>query len=216
MITRRPLHPLHQLLALALLVAAAAPATAREVGDTVTVQGQVVDAQGRPVPDVRVVLEGTRAYFSLTRFRTQERGERQVATTTNEKGEFTLEWTWDRFFNKLRLRAGVPVKTTEGEDFHVLEEVDVTRRFEGDGPVVATLQVDDTSYLDSLRTFLSILDTEDEHRLYHRLGPPDEVKVIEHSDRTETAWWYFALGKVYRFRDGQLHGSESFEPVERF
>lgn len=193
-----------------------APASARELGETVKVQGQVVDAEGRPVSDVQVVLEGTRAYFSVTRMRKKERGERRVSTTTNERGEFTLQWTWDRFFNKLRLRAGVPVHTTDGDDFHVLEELDVTRRFEGTGPVAATLRVSDTSYLESFRRFMSTLDSDDEHRVYRQLGAPDEVKVTELSDRTETAWWYFALGKVYRFRDGRLHGSESFDPVERF
>lgn len=215
--TARTLHRTSRLLLAVLLAAAVTtPGMARELGETVTVQGQVVDAEGRPVPDLRVVLEGTRAYFSITRLRKAERGERQVATTTDDQGEFSLEWTWDRFFNKLRLRAGVPVQTADGEDFHVLDEVDVTRRFQGTGPVVATLRIDDTAYLDAFRRFLSTLDTDDERRLYRKLGSPDEVKVIEHPDRTETAWWYFALGKVYRFRDGQLHGDESFDPVERF
>lgn len=216
MITRRVHAPCGLLLVLLLTTALAAPSEARELGDTVTVQGQVVDADGRPVPDVRVALVGTRAYFSLTRFSKQERGERRVSTTTNDRGEFSLEWAWDRFFNKLRLRAEVPMQTAEGEDVHVLQELDVTRRFEGSGPVAATLRIEDTSYLDSLRKFLSILDTDDERQLYRRLGLPDEVKVIEHPDRTETAWWYFAQGKVYRFFDGRLHGSESFDPVEGF
>jgi hypothetical protein len=42
------------------------------------------------------------------------------------------------------------------------------------------------------------------------------VKVTNYPDRSETAWWYFEAGRVYRFVDGRLTATEEFAPVREF
>lgn len=211
--------PLVLVLILVLIQAAVAlPAAAarRENGERVQVSGVVTDAQGRPLSDVQVVLEASRAFFNLRRFAKDETGTRRLAATTNGRGEFTLEWIWDDYFNKFALGVAVPVQTPGGEDLHFLHRSDLTRRFEQGGPVVAALNVRDTSFLTSLRTFLESVDSDDERRVYEARGYPDRVKEVRHAEHSETAWWYFESGKVYRFRDGRLTETGDFDPVEGF
>lgn len=204
--------------ALTLLLAGSGTALAArpESGEPVTVQGVVTDATGEPLGDVRIVLEAARAYFSLSHFGRREKDLRRLSTTSNERGEFSLSWPWDGYFNRFRLGVAVKLRRPDGEKLHFLERVDITRKMRRGGPVVSALVVEDTSFLDSLRAFLSRLDTEDEHRIYREMGYPDEVKVIEYSNRTEASWWYFAQGEVYRFEEGRLREVGDFEPVTRF
>jgi hypothetical protein len=80
--------------------------------------------------------------------------------------------------------------------------------------VAVPVSLQDTTFLTNLRTFLAAADTADEQRVYRQTGKPDRVDSMKHPDREESAWWYFALGKVYRFRDGRLDRVEDFPPVK--
>jgi hypothetical protein len=204
------------LLLVVLIPTAPATAAPRSTGDRVPVTGVVTDGHGRPLANLQVVLEGSRVFFNLRRLRRDERHPRRLAATTNERGEFSLEWLWDDFFNHFTLRVAVPVRTAQGEELRDLKEVDLTRRLEQQGPVVAAVTVEDTSFLEAFRDFLSTLDSSDERRIYREMGYPDKVDDLTLPDRTETAWWYFRRGQVVRFRDGQVYETGSFEPVERF
>jgi hypothetical protein len=201
------------------LVAFAAPAEAapkRENGQLVRVSGVVTDARGEPLSDVKVVLEGSRAYFNLRRFARDEKGHRRLTTTTNGRGQFEMDWTWDDYFNHFTLGVAVPLRESGGSQLRFLQKVEVTRKLTDSNPVVAALTVEDTGFLDSFRTFLSNLDSADEHRVYEQNGHPDEVKITRYPNHTESAWWYFDSGRVYRFRDGRLTETGTFDPVERF
>ena len=39
------------------------------------------------------------------------------------------------------------------------------------------------------------------------------MQSVELADHREVAWWYFDRGMLYRFVDGRLESSTSFEPV---
>lgn len=206
-------------LLLAALPASALPRLARkgyEQGQRVEVKGLVTDPEGQPLEDVRVVLELAREVFS---FRSLERVEKRVTpvtATTNAKGEYEIVFPWDDYYNSFELAVGVPVRGRSGEELTVLERQDLTRRIEKGSPVVATVVVENASFVRNLREFLASVDSADERRVYEELGRPDRVKVTSYPNRTETAWWYFDAGRVYRFVDGTLRGSETFDPVRGF
>ena len=217
--TRAPLASRLRAGALALLVAAPAAAAAlpyRE-GETVVVTGVVTDGQGMPLPQLIVELEAARSVFTARWLQRDKRDARVVSsTTTNERGEYSLEWPWSDLYNTFEVRAGVKVRKGETESTRVLSRVDVTRRMGQGSPVVVAVEVGDTRFLDSLRHFLASVDTEDERRVYQALGKPDQVDTMKSPQHSEVTWWYFETGKAYRFRDGRLVQVEPFDPVQRF
>jgi hypothetical protein len=186
-------------------------------GDRVQVTGAVTDQQGRPLSDVRVTFEATRTYFSVRRFqRTQTEEIRRVTAVTDAGGQFTIQWPWDSYFNHFELVVGVPVRKARKEALVELAREDVTNRFQGGSPVVASLVVQNKNaqFVTKLRELLASIKSDDERRVYDEMGKPDKVERVVYPGRTEVSWWYFDAGRVYRFQDGRLEQVVPFEPVK--
>jgi hypothetical protein len=199
--------------ALLVLLLAAPPVLAarHEDGTQVEVTGLVTDAAGKPLADVRVVLEASRAVFSFRSFGRELKDTRRVAAVTDGRGSYTVTWPWDDYFNHFELVAGVPVRGKDTERFEVLARSNITRRIERNNPTVATLVVENAEFVRTLQAFLASVDTDDERRIYQRMGKPDRVE-----DRgDERTWWYFEHGQLFRFTDGTLTETSTFDPVEK-
>ncbi|HEX2641775.1 MAG TPA: hypothetical protein VHU81_02205 [Thermoanaerobaculia bacterium] len=182
-------------------------------GERIQVTGLVADREGRPLSDVRVVLEASRSYFSIRELRRTEKDIRRVSAVTNARGEYTLEWPWDSFFNRFDLVVGVPVRKGTTEKLQELQRTDMTDRMLAGSPVVAALTVENAAFLQKLRQFVASVKSDDERRVYDEMGKPDEVKTVHYPDSTESTWWYFGNGRAYRFRDGHLEQVIPFDPV---
>lgn len=207
------------LLAAAALPAAALPRLARggyEQGQRIEVTGLVTDPSGHPIGDLQVVLELGREVFDFRTFGRTKKKVTPVSATTSARGEYTIAFPWDDFYNSFELVVGVPVRGPKGETLTELEREDLSRRIERGTPVVASVVVENAAFVRNLREFLATVDSADERRVYEQLGRPDKVQVTKYPDRDETAWWYFQAGRVYRFVDGALRGSEQFDPVREF
>lgn len=193
------------------LLAAAPPAAAarHDEGTRVEVTGLVTDAQGNPLPEVRVVLEASREVFSFRRFARELRDTQRAAALSGPRGEFSLVWPWNDYYNHFGLVAGVPVRTAGGERFEVLARLDVTRRIERNDPLVANLVVENADFVRTLRAFLASVDSDDERRVYQQMGKPDRVE----ERGAERSWWYFEHGRLFRFADGELVETKAFDPV---
>ena len=201
--------------AVLLALTASAPAAARYAqGERVQVTGLVADTQGQPLADVRVVFEASRTYFSVRQLRrTAAEDVRRVSATTDARGQYTLEWPWDSYFNHFELVAGVPVRTRAGERIEELARQDVTRRVTAGSPAVVSVAVEDRKFLDSFRQFLASIQTEDQRKVYQEMGKPDRIRNVQYPAYLESSWWYFESGRVYRFRDGRLEAVVPFDPV---
>jgi hypothetical protein len=204
---------------LILSVIAAIPATSAAAryaqGERVQVTGAVTDAQGQPLPDVRVTFEATRTYFSVRELRrTEDKEVRRVSATTNAAGQYTVTWPWDSYFNHFELVAGVPVRVKGGsERMEELSRQDVTRRVQAGSPAVVSVTVENRQFLDSLRQFVASIQTEDQRKVYQEMGKPDRIRNVQYPSYLEASWWYFESGRVYRFRDGRLEQVVPFDPV---
>jgi len=199
-----------------LLAGAFAPAVAARYaqGERVQVTGVVADAQGQPLPEVRVTFEATRTYFSIRVLRrTADKEVRRVSVTTNAAGVYTLEWPWDSYFNHFEVVAGVPVRTRTGERLEELARQDATRRVLAGSPAVVAVTVENRQFLDTLRQFLASIQTEDQRKVYEEMGKPDRIRNVQYPGHLESSWWYFESGRVYRFRDGRLEQVVPFDPV---
>lgn len=199
------------LLALVLLLAAPPALAKHDQGERVQVTGLVTDTAGQPLSGVRVVLEASRAVFSFRTFRREMQETRRVAAVTGDGGQFELVWPWDAYFNHFELVVGVPVRTSDGERFEVLERMDVSQRLKQNNPMVITLEVENAAFVRTLQSFLASLDTDDERRVYQQMGKPDRVE----ERGTERSWWYFARGRSFVFDDGRLAEVKTFDPVEK-
>lgn len=219
---RSSLLPRHALLAVLLLstltaIADTAPVSAARYaqGERVQVTGNVTDAQGQPLSDVRVTFEATRTYFSVRELRrTEDKEVRRVSATSNATGQYTLEWPWDSYFNHFEVVVGVPVRVKGGgERLEELARQDVTRRVLAGSPAVIGITVENRQFLDSMRQFLASIRTEDQRKVYQEMGKPDRIRNVQYPSYLEASWWYFESGRVYRFRDGRLEQVVPFDPV---
>jgi hypothetical protein len=206
------------LLGLVCLLAAGAlsPAAAAryDQGQRIQVTGVVVDSQGQPINNVRVVLEVSRTYFSMRELhRTADKDVRRVSATTDARGNYTVEWPWDSYFNHFEVVAGVPVHTRAGETVQELARQDVTRRVDAGSPAVVGITIENRQFLDNLRQFLASIQTDDQRKIYQEMGKPDRIRNVQYPGHLESSWWYFEAGRVYRFRDGRLEQITPFDPV---
>ena len=202
---------------LGLLAAGAlAPAVAARYaqGERVQITGIVADAQGQPLPEIRVTFEATRTYFSVRELRrTTDKEIRRVSATTSATGEYTLVWPWDSYFNHFEVAAGVPVRAGSVERLEELARQDITRRVQAGSPAVVAVTVENRQFLDSFRQFLASIKTEDQRKVYQEMGKPDRIRNVQYPGHLESSWWYFESGRVYRFRDGRLEQVVPFDPV---
>jgi len=203
-----------------LLAAAALPASAARSpyaqGDEVLFTGVVTDAEGLPLADLQVTLEASRAVFYVGRLGRVRENLTKLATVTDKRGEFSLPWRWDDYFNRFDLVVSVPRRTSAGEEQVELQRVDLSRRTKQGSPVVSALQVEDIELVDKRREFLAALDSADKKRVYEQAGQPDRMEQVSFPTHEEVTWWYFRHGRAYRFHDGTLRQVIPFEPVEPF
>ena len=204
------------LLAAGLAIPAEAARSPYAQGDEVQFAGIVTNASGLPVPGLQVTLEASRAAFNFRRLGRVRENLSKLATVTDERGEFSLPWRWDEYYNRFDLVVAVAVRTTEGETLVELQRVDLSKRTQQGSPVVSAIQLDDTDLVESRREFLAELNTMDERKVYEQAGQPERLDRVQFPSYEEVTWWYFRQGRAYRFRDGTLQQVIPFDPVEPF
>ncbi|HET9212398.1 MAG TPA: carboxypeptidase-like regulatory domain-containing protein [Thermoanaerobaculia bacterium] len=202
------------LLAAILAPRPAAAASRYDQGQRIQVTGVVTDAQGQPLQGIRVVLEVSRTYFSIRSLRrTAAPDVRRVSAVTDARGNFTVEWPWDDYFNHFELVAGIPVRTRAGDTVQELARQEITRRVQAGSPAVVAVTIDNRQFLDNFRQFLASIKTDDQRKVYQEMGRPDRIRNVQYPGYLESSWWYFEAGRVYRFRDGRLEQITPFDPV---
>lgn len=185
-----------------------------EEGERVELTGLVTSSAGDPIEGVQVTLELSRKAFDIRKFRRTTGKVFKVTDRTGVDGEYTIAFPWDDYYNRFDLVAGIMVRGEEGDELVELERIDVKDRLERSSPAVAPVVIENYRFIETFRQFLATVDSADETRVYQDHGRPDRVKTGDLGDRQEVSWWYFELGKVYRFVNGELTKVEDFDPVE--
>ena len=204
------------LVALAGSLPAAAARSPYAQGDEVLFTGIVTNPAGLPIPGLQVTLEASRAAFNFRSLGRVRENATRLATVTDERGEFSLPWRWDDYYNRFDLLVEVSVRTAEGESLVELQRVDLSRRTNQGSPVVSAIQLADTDLVDSKREFLAALESDDERKVYEQAGMPERTDRVRFPNYEEVTWWYFRHGRAYRFHDGTLRQVIPFDPVEPF
>ncbi len=202
------------ILAMATSLQAAEEREPYEDGTIVQITGVVADIAGDPIAGVTVALEGSRRSTYWATLEKRKEHPATITTFTNENGEYTLNWKWHHYYNNFELRAVIPVRTAGGNDhLQTLTGLLLNERILTGSPVYVPLTVRDTGFLTSFRDFLASLDTDEKRDTYDRLGKPDKVESVRLQDGEEVSWWYFGIGKTFRFRNGGVTEVVEFEPV---
>jgi uncharacterized protein with FMN-binding domain len=185
-------------------------------GEKVRITGIVTDAKGTPLTDVTVALVASRSSFNLRQLKSNDKDSRRVTAKTGAKGEYSIDWAWDTYYNSFEVQVGLPVREGREERTAVLSSQDITQLLQKGTPVVPALIVQNAALIAKVRQFLADLKSEDERKVYQDLGNPDEVKKVQYPDHEEVSWWYFESGSMYRFESGKLAQVVHFTPVKPF
>lgn len=183
-----------------------------EAGDGVRFEGAVADAGGRALGGIEIALEASTPRLDWRRLISAPRVERRVATS-DERGAFAIDWTWDAAFRRFELVATLSEELAGRALRHELARLDVTDRVKSGSPVSASLVVADGRFVERARAFLAGIASDDERRIWSELGLPESIDRVESPNAVEAAWWYYAAGRVARFRDGRLVELQSFDPI---
>ena len=201
------------------VAAPAAPASASlpwgfpyEAGDPVRFEGSVADSGGRALAGLEIALEASTPRVDWRRLTSAPRVERRVATS-DERGAFAIDWSWDAAFRRFELVATLSDELAGRTLRHELARLDVTDRVKAGSPVAASLVIADGRFVERAREFLAGIRSDDERRIWTELGLPESIDRVESPGSVEAAWWYFAAGRVARFRDGRLLEVQSFDPI---
>jgi hypothetical protein len=200
----------------ALLASTPAEAQSNVPDERLVILGVVTESDGTPLADLQVVLEASHRTFDFRTLGKVSRDETRRTTKTDESGNYNLRWFWNPYFNHVELLIRMTVRVPDGEQFYTLERRSLSDLAEGGGVVRVDVVVDDTSSLKRFRSFVSGLGTDDERRVYERMGIPAKVDRMKLATHEEVTWWYFEAGRAYRFRSGRLMETSEFEPVAPF
>jgi Carboxypeptidase regulatory-like domain len=185
-------------------------------GQPVQITGTVTDAHGAPLADLTITLEASRNGLDWRWLKRVQRELTSFSTTSNARGEFSLSFPWSAYYNRYDLLAGVPVRRAGGERVEVLARSNISSRIGHGSPIVATLAVQDTRFLNSLREFLAAISGDEQRQVYETMGKPDAVERVVAGARVDATWWYYEAGKCYRFENDRLEKVETFDPIRGF
>ena len=185
-------------------------------GQPILVSGLVTDTVGEPISSLEVRLYARRNAFNLRKLGREDRGETSVAARTDAEGRFELYWRWHDFYNSFDLTVGLEIREAATTRWHELARQDLTERIRGDGPVTVAFTLENSEALRTYRDFLAGVRSEDQRRVYGEMGKPGRVDRLQKAEHEEETWWYFQLGRAYRFEDGRLQEVVDFEPVRSF
>lgn len=193
-------------------------------GAMVAFTGKVIDVAGEPLPGITVVLEVSRSELTLGQRLNPVRMLRRDSATgtptlhvlgeTGADGVFRIEWSWNRRYDTFAVVAALPIRQ-RGEELDVLRRVDVSLKVDGSPTIDVPIELEETPLLAWARKFFhpDAAPSADERRVYHEVGRPDRVDTAVTDYDPDSSWWYFEIGRVYRFREGRLDQVEHFEPV---
>ena len=182
----------------------------------IEISGVVTDAEGRGLAELQVVLEASHRTFEFKELSRVSRGRTRRTANTDPDGRYSLRWYPDSYFNRFDLLIGMNVRVPEGDQFYTLERLPLTQRMWNERSLTVDVTVEDTTFLNRYRSFVSALPSTDERDVYNRMGIPSKIDRIELSTHEEVTWWYFEAGKAYRFKGGELAEVSEFEPVLPF
>lgn len=191
-------------------------AQANPVAGELRLGGKVTAEDGRALPGLRVILEASNREFDFRSLHRVKRNTFRQSDETDQNGTFELRWNRDSHFNYFELLIGMNVRVPEGTQFYTLERVPLAIDLSAEGPFEVDITVADTAFLERYRSFIAALDTDDERQTFDRMGIPAKIDRLRLATHEETTWWYFEVGKGFRFRSGRLAETFDFEPVTPF
>lgn len=200
-------------LLLVVALAAGAARAAPRAGEVVRLAGRVVDAEGQPVPGATVVLEAYRSGFDVLRMKKRDHPPVLSPTMTDDDGRFALDWSWDRRHDRFEIVVGATVSQEDGTRVEPFLRNDATAVLLGQQTDGLHLVVDDDGVLRWLIGFAETGGSDDERKIFGELGRPDRVDRAQRDEGLEYTWWYFDIGKAYRFIGGRLTEVVHYEPV---
>jgi len=203
---------------IASLLLSAGPAEARkkkrQLSKSVAISGRIADAAGQPLSGVEVVLEAYHRKLDLRRMKRRDVDLLRVVATTDKDGRYQLEWARNDHYQIFHLATALPVRRQGRDELDVFSRLEISAEMRGGSSLRRDLTVEDAETMRWLQRFLAGMTSAAEQRVYQEMGRPDRIDAAADSTSDESAWWYFAAGKVYRFKGGEFDQVIEFEPIQ--
>jgi hypothetical protein len=185
-----------------------------QAGERVSVEGLVVDRAGTPLAGLEVqLLRAAPGRMDLLHLRRLPPNQKVESSRTDAQGRFRLEWTWEEGFRRFELVVLLRDPGPQGPRYRELARQSIRDRLRWGSPIVLTLVVEQGDFVRKLQQFEASIESLDESRVFETWGRPDHIDQKLLPGGKEASWWYYEIGKVARFRNGELVETQDFPPI---
>ena len=201
---------------LAVVLAFACAAAAQESMISIEINGAVTTEEGEPLPNCRIQLSFTRIFVDEEGVTETE--DDVVAGVTDEDGNFSLEMmiepNWTGFVLRINAARIDPLRYEQPTE---VDLTDVILNGISSGNFVFTVNraVESRPRWQELKEMIERYGQDsDKGRLLDQLGLPEMVREFVRDGRRGSIWFYYSLGRAFRFLGDEQEVEFRFLPQE--
>jgi hypothetical protein len=183
-----------------------------EIRQTRVVTGQITNESGQPVADSPVVVMGRTLDLVTTRMEYQERGRKEVRTTSDGQGRYRLDFVPVTLGNNFYLffydKTGF-----DGVKYRRPEPLDITPLMKRDNDIRINQVLQLAPAWPEVERQMTFYGRDSEQgRILRKFGLPDKREQVGGGGDSQV-WWYYTDGVSYWFTGGKLTKTQKFQPV---
>lgn len=183
-----------------------------DIQQTRVVTGQITNESGKPVAGTPVVVMGRTLDLVTTRMEYQERGRKEIRTTTDGQGRYRLEFVPATLGNNFYLffydKTGF-----DGVKYRRPEPLDITTLLNRDSQIHVNQVLRLAPAWPEVERQIAFYGSEsDRGKILQKFGLPEKREQVGPGGESEV-WWYYTDGVSYWFTGGKLTKTQEFQPV---
>lgn len=184
-----------------------------QIQEARVVTGRVTDQSGQPVANTPVVIVGRSLDLVTTRLTYEERGRREVRTTTDTQGRYRMEFVpatlGNNFFLFFHDKTGF-----DRVKYRRPESLDITPLLERERTVTLNQVLQFHPAWPEVERQIAFYGPGSERgEILGRHGLPEKREASGTGEQATEVWWYYADGVSYWFTGGKLTRTHEFQPI---
>jgi hypothetical protein len=183
-----------------------------KIQETRVVTGRITDESGQPVANTPVLMVGRLLDLVTTRMEYQERGRKEIRTTTDAQGRYRLEFVPATLGNNFYLffydKTGF-----DSVKYRRAEPLDITALLDRDRESRLNQVLQFTPAWPEVERQIGFYGKDSERgMILRKFGLPEKREQTGGADDSQV-WWYYTEGVSYWFIGGKLTKTQEFQPI---